>query len=222
MLTPVDHYGLHWDRSTAWLHQGRGATNFLGLATKSPFQISVKEMCNHLIPSAAPVPDKLQWTAFAATLSDPLVNAMLPIPNGGGFFVSDRHDDLSLYLTSLSRLSSPITSIVKPIWRMKIRQIADELATTNVQPLVLTQATQKDQRLLTDIAKLVNYTPRTVIVTGANDLVVPPPMQRISTDIRDTDIHDLMTLPLENIGATILRRFARKEDITTIQEPRKK
>lgn len=217
---PVDHYGLHWDRSTAWLHQGRGAANFLGLNQRSPFKVADGGMCNHLIPTAAPIPDKLQWAEFSKILNDPLVQMMLPIPNGGGYFIEDPYDDLSLYLTSLARLSSPIQGIVKPMWTTKINQLQKLLMNTNVQPLVLSQATAKDQKMLSDVARLVNYSPRTVIVTGSADLVVPGPMQRIKTDIRSVNIHDLMTLPLENLGATILRRFARKEDMNAPIETR--
>lgn len=212
-LTPVEHYGLHWDKSIAWLHQGRGATNFLGVNQKSPFQVVDAGMCNHLIPAAAPIPDKLQWVEFSKIIRDPLVEAMLPLPNGNGYFVADPYDDLSLYLTTLARLSSPIRPIVKPLWTMTSNQVQKALHETNVQPLVLSQATAKDQKLLTEIAKLTNYTPRTVIVTGSADLVVPAPLQRIITHIRLMNIHDLMTLPLENIGATVLRRYARKEEI---------
>jgi hypothetical protein len=218
--TPIDHYGLHWDKSVAWLHQGRGAANFLGVNQRSPFQVTDAGMCNHLIPVAAPIPDKLQWAEFSKVLSDPLVRAMLPIPNGAGYFVADPYDDLSLYLTSLARLSSPIKPIVKPLWTMTSNQIQKALRETNVQPLVLSQATAKDQKLLSEVAKLINYTPRTVVVTGAADLVVPSPMQRLTTEIRSMNIHDLMTLPLENLGATILRRFARKEDIDAPMESR--
>lgn len=220
MITPVDHYGLHWDKSVAWLHQGRGATNFLGVAQKSPFQVVDAGACNHLIPAAAPIPDKLQWAEFTKVMHDPLVQAMLPIPNSKGFFIVDPYDDLSLYLTSLARLSSPIRPVVKPIWTAKSRQIQMALKETNVQPLVLSQATASNQKLLNEIAKLTNYTPRTVIVTGSADLVVPAPMQRITTDIRQMNIHDLMLMPLENIGATVLRRFARKENLDAPLETR--
>lgn len=225
-LTPVDHYGLHWDKSVAWLHQGRGAANFLGVNQKSPYQVVDAGMCNHLIPAAAPIPDKLQWAEFTKILHDPLVEAMLPLPNGGAFYIADPYDDLSLYLTSLARLSSPIKPIVKPLWTMTSNQVQKALRETNVQPLILSQTTAKDQKLLNEVAKLTNYTPRTVIVTGAADLVVPAPMQRIGTEIRSMNIHDLMTLPLENIGATVLRRYARKEDldapIETREERRKR
>lgn len=219
-LTPVDHYGLHWAGSIAWLHQGRGATNFLGLNQKSPFQVTEAGMCNHLIPGAAPIPDKLQWVEFSKILADPLVSAMLPIPNSGAFFIEDPQDSLSLYLTSLARLSSPIKPIVRPLWMMRSAEIQKQLLTTNVQPLVFSQATAKDQKMLSEIAKLVHYTPRTVIVTGSADLVVPAPMQRIKTEIRSCDIHDLITLPLENLGATILRRYARKEQLDAPLETR--
>jgi hypothetical protein len=219
-LLPVDHYGLHWDKSIAWLHQGRGAANFLGVNQKSPFAVTDAGMCNHLIPAAAPIPDKLQWAEFMKIINDPLVQAMLPIPNGGGYFIADPYDDLSLYLTNLARLSSPIKPIVKPMWTITSNQLQKALRETNVQPLVLSQATAKDQKILSEVAKMINYSPRTVIVTGAAELVVPGPMQRITTGVREMNIHDLMTLPLENLGATILRRYARKETLDAPLESR--
>lgn len=212
--TPVDHYGLHWDKSVAWLHQERGTTNFLGMTQKSPFQVVDTGLCNHVIPVSSPLPDRLQWAEFARILDDPLTTAMLPIPNGGAYFIADPKDELSLFLTSLARLSSPIRSIVKPIWTMTSNQIQKALRESNIQPLVLSQATAKDQKLLSELAKLAHYTPRTVIVTGGADLVIPAPMQRIVTQLRSTNIHDLMTMPLETIGATILRRHARRENIS--------
>lgn len=212
-IIPVDHYGLHWDKSIAWLHQGRGAANFLGVSQRSPFEVTGAGMCNHLIPAAAPIPDKLQWAEFMRIINDPLVAVMMPIPNGGSYYLADPYDDHSLYLTTLARLSSPIRPIVKPLWTMTSNQIQKALRESNVQPLLLSQATAKDQKLLNEIAKLSNYTPRTVVITGSADLVVPSPMQRIVSNIRETNIHDLMTLPLENLGATILRRHARKEPL---------
>ena len=211
--TQVDHFGLHWNKSVAWLLQGRGATNFLGVNQKTPFQVVDAGACNHSIPTSIISPDATQWEAFTALVADPLVSAMLPLPNRQGFYMVDPHDDLSIYLSSLSRMSSPIRPVVKPIWTMTSNQIQKALRESNVQPLVLSQATAKDQRAINEIAKLIRYTPRTVILTGTADLVVPTPMQRITTNIQATDIHDLMTLPLEALGAAVLRRHARREEL---------
>lgn len=214
-MTQVECYGLHFDGPVGWLQQGRGGSNFVGLNKKSPFD-NPKGMCNHMIPVAAPVPDKFQWEPFQKLLQDPLVKAMLPIPALAGkraFYIEDPNDDLSLYLNCLSRMSAPINSICRPAWMSRPADLEKELSRTNVQPLVVTQMDAKNIGLLNAIAKSTNYMPRTVIVTGNADVPVPPAVTRLDTNIRDYPIEDLMILPMENLGATALRRFVRKEKI---------
>lgn len=221
-MIPVDSYGLHWDGAVGWLVQGRSATNFVGLAKKSPF-IQPKGMCNHLLPVAAPIPDKLHWASFQKIMRDPLVQAMLPIPREAGdraFYVTDPYDDLSLYLACLTRLSSPITSAIRPAWMVKASELEREMMATNIQPWVITQVTTKEQGLVNAVSKSTNYLPRTVVMSGKDDVIVSSPMKRIQTEIREFSIEDLVTLPLEVIGATVLRRFVRKEDISAPIESR--
>lgn len=222
MTMTAEHYGLHWDESVAWLVQGRKGNNFVGLKQQCPFTVS-GGMCNHLIPAAAPVPDRLHWEQWLRIFSDPLVQAMLPVPHSAGqnvFFVEDPYNDLSLYLATLSRLSSPITSVIKPCWTVKLKQLEKELTSTNVQPLVLAQASQKCQEAVDTIGQFSVLAPRTVVITGAPEVVISPPIQRIKTSIRDFDLSDLMMLPMENIGAFMLRRFARLEELDAPWETR--
>lgn len=214
-MTQVECFGLHFDGPIGWLQQGRGGANFLGLNQKSPFQ-NPKGMCNHLIPNAAPIPDKFHWEPFQKLLRDPLVRAMLPIPALPGaraFYIEDPYDDLSLYLNCLSRMTAPISSICRPAWMVKTPDLEKELSRTNVQPLVITQMNTKSIALLNGIGMATNYLPRTVIVTGASDVPVPAQIRKIETHIRDYPIEDLVILPLENLGVTALRRFVRKEKI---------
>lgn len=214
-MTQVEHFGLHFDGPVGWLLQGRGGSNFVGLSKKCPFE-NPKGMCNHLIPTAAPIPDKIHWETFRKLLKDPLVRAMLPIPNLAGsraFYIEDRYDDLSLYLNCLSRLTAPIKAICKPAWMLKTADLQKELSSTNVQPLVITQMDTKSVPLLNAIAKSTNYLPRTVIVTGSSDVPIPKEFQKLDVGIRDWTVEDLVILPFENLGATSLRRFVRKEKI---------
>lgn len=220
----ISSYGLHWDGSVAWLCQGRGGNNFIGLKAQCPFFVPGRMMCNHLVPPAAPVPDPLQWEAFMKFFPDPLTQAMLPIPNVPGqnlFFVPDPHDDLGLYLSNLSRLSSPITPTVRPIWTVKIKELEKEMNASNIQPLVLVQADQKQQEIVDTLAQMATYSARTVIVTGRSEVVASAPFQRIQSELRDHSINDLVSLPMESLGATILRRLARKEDLDAPIETRK-
>jgi len=218
----VGNYGLHWDGNIAWLIQGRGGNNFVGVKAQVPFR-ATGGMCNHLVPSAAPIPDRIHWEMWQKVADDPLVKAMLPLPAPPGrnvFYVNDPYDDLGYYLNTLSRLSSPIKPVVKPAWMFKVRDLERELHTTNIQPLVLVQADQKCQPLVDTIGKLALYTPRTVVITGKPEVVARTPIQRITSDIRSTDISDLMTLPMENLGALLIRRHARREDINAPLESR--
>lgn len=218
----VDCYGLHWDGQVAWLCQGRGGTNFVGLKGQSPFRVE-GGMCNHLVPSAAPIPDRIHWDLFSKILSDPLTQVMLPVPVPPGqnlFFVEDAHDDLGLLLTNLSRLSSPIRPVVKPIWTFKARDLEKELTSSNIQPLVLIQADQKSQTLIDAIHRLAPYKPRKVVITGRAEIVARQPFQRVTSTLRDFNINDLVSLPLESLGAMILRRIARKEPLDAPIESR--
>lgn len=222
MTIPADNYGVHWDGSVAWLVQGRKGNNFVGLKQQCPFVVR-GGMCNHLVPSAAPVPDELHWEAFMNVFQDPLVQAMLPVPKTPGqnvFFIEDTHNDLAHYIATLSRLSSPIKSIIRPAWMMKAKQLEKELMASNIQPLVLAQASQRCQEVVDLIAQMSMFSPRTVIVTGSPEVVASPPIKRIKSNIQSFDLSDLMTLPMENLGAVLLRRYARKEDLDAPWETR--
>ena len=218
----VDTYGIHTDGGVTWLVQGRGGSNFVGLKAQCPFRVS-GGMCNHLVPTAAPIPDRVHWEIFLNIFEDPLVQAMLPIPKPPGsnlFYIEDPFGDLGLYLTTLSRLSSPIQGVIKPAWTLKAKDLEKELKASNIQPLVIVQANQKVQPLIDALAQLAPFSSRTVIVTGGEEVVARPPFQRIKTQIRKTELEELMTLPMENIGAAVIRRSARREKLDAPMESR--
>ena len=87
------------------------------------------------------------------------------------------------------------------------------MTSTNVQPWIVTQVSQKDQNLVNLIAKSADYFPRTVILTGGGDIVVPRNVHRIETKINETSLADLLMLPMETLGAAVLRKYARKEPL---------
>ncbi|MGO4302179.1 hypothetical protein [Cupriavidus sp. RAF12] len=227
-MIEVPHYGVHWSEDgIAFLHQGRQSTNVLGLAMKSPFQVkeSKGRPCNHLLPISAPVPDPIHWNRFQGLGTDPLVQAMLPLPKEGAgcYYVDDPQDLLGLKLVLLSKLSSPITSVVKLLWMTKSSDIMAELQRTNVQPLVLIRATLKDQKVVNEIIQAAPYLPRKVIIAGDPDLVITPPAQRIKTGLFDHNDRDFAELPFEVLGMTILRRYMRREaPLGDLPPPRKK
>ena len=218
----MGHYGINWVDNLAWLVQGRSATNFVGLNQRSPITPPTGG-CNHLIPTAAPIPDNHHWEIFQKLLGDPLIQAMLPIPHDPGnrcFYLEDPQDKLGLYLTTLSRLTSPIQSVMKPAWMFKMTSAEKELQASNIQPLILTQTTAKQQDLVTSLAKLTDYAPRTIIISGNDEVVVPQQMKRIQTKIQEFNLEDLILLPLEALGATVIRRFARHEALEANLESR--
>jgi hypothetical protein len=169
-----------------------------------------------MIASAAPVPDARHWNRFVELLDDPLVQAMLPLPKLVGqksFFISDRSDTLSIYLSCLSRLSSPIQSVVRPFWMMDKKDVEKQMNRSNIQPWVITSASSKNQTRITELLQAADLFPRTLIITGSDDLVLQKTTQRIKTKIQDVPLQDLLTLPLESIGAAVIRKYARKEPL---------
>jgi hypothetical protein len=215
----VSMYGLHWTpEGIAYLHQARGSQNFLSMRAPSPFLVvpSKRAMCNHLFPTGAPVPDVIHWKQFQALARDPLVQAMLPIPKqdheAGVYVMEDTNDELNLTLLTLSRMSSPLTPIVRRIWYFSQSDLSNELDRTNVQPLVLTGATPKHQKLLDTVIEQSRYSARRVIVTGTADLIVSKPATRLKTALLAGEEGHIVALPLEALGMTVLKRHARRED----------
>lgn len=222
----VTHYGLHIDQGVAYLHQGRGASNFIGLARKSPFSVQPhkNKPCNHLINTASPIPDPMHWLAFTRVAEDPLVQAMLPLPKVGAgvYFVDDPNDLLALKLIMLSKMTTPIQPAVRRLWMVGQTEVLNEVQMSNVQPLVLTGVATKDQPLVTELARTAAYYPRTVIFTGSPDLIISASMKRLQTKLFDVDEGELANLPMESIGALILRRYARREDLLAPVEFKKR
>ena len=215
----VPSYGLYWEGPIAWLVQGRGGTNFVGLKKQNPFQ-APRFPCNHLIPAAAPIPDKIHWEIFLGMKDQPVLQHLLPVPREIGdrvaFVEATGVSDPILY-TTLSRLSSPIRPAVKPAWMLKIKEMPREMTSSNIQPLIITGVTQSHQPIISAISDLSTTHPRPVLLVGDDSTVLRgiPRLPRM-----DVDMEQLMMLPLENIGATALRRFARREDVFAPMESR--
>lgn len=214
-------YGLHWEGPVAWLVQGRGGTNFVGLKKENPFK-SPRFACNHLIPTAAPIPDRVHWDTFLKMRDNPVMQRMLPIPHDMQervSFVTSRSNMEQIWFTTASRLSSPIRPVIRPAWTLKMGDLPRELSSSNVQPLVVTGLTSANQGLITAMSDLAVTHPRTIILTGDDSVVLRPSVTRLKVK-EWGDLEDLMILPLENIGAFILRRYARNEDIFAPMESR--
>lgn len=219
MTTPVSFYGLHSDHeSVYYLHQGRASNNFIGLRTTSPFSVSLRKSmpCPHLINQAAPIPDVAHWQQFSRWLYDPLLIAMLPVPRDRTALIpyfADPNNQLAMTLVILSRMSSPIYPVVKPLRSMTRAVILAELGLTNVCPLVLTNVQTEDNEYMFELAREARTLPRRLIFTGAAEVVVREPLLRLTTGLWDVDELAFAALPMEALGALLLRRFARYEPL---------
>jgi hypothetical protein len=220
----VSHYGVHWTADgIAFLEQGgpRGGSNAIGLALKSPFRVRLEgktRSCNHNIPLAAPTLNPVHVEAFKRIRHDPLVGAMFPVPKeqgtSGVWYVNDQNDKLGLFLALLSRMSSPVHGIIQPIWLAKTpAAVIEELKVTNVQPLVLTDVQPKDTAVVEMFAKAAMFLPRRLVLAGRAEVALPSSVIRIaSSRIPELDLKDLMTLPWETFGATMIRKYMRNEN----------
>lgn len=219
MTIPVTHYGLHTtDTDIVYLHQGRSSNNFIGLKQPSPFtvQLPKSKPCPHLINNASQIPDAVHWRQFTLLLTDPLVQALLPIPRGKSDlipYLNDPQNELAMDLVILSRMSSPIYPVVHPLSKMTMGKLRDELSLTNVCPLILTGVQPSDTSFLYDIASEARMLPRRLLLTGDPSVPIRKPLQRIQTEIWDFDDLKLAGLPMESLGALLLRRFARGEKL---------
>lgn len=215
----VTHYGLHWDMNgVAYLHQGRSSYNFLGLRQRSPFLVKPhkSQPCNHMINPAAPIPDPVHWRGFLKIASDPVMQAMFPIPKQSDdavIYINDAAGALTTKLILLGKMTTPIQHLVRPLQMVKPQWVRDQLEITNVQPLVLVGANAKQQKLINDLVSLNQFSPRRLILVGNPDVVCGSGLSRSTTGLFDQDVEDLANLPFDLIGAMLLRRHARHEEV---------
>lgn len=217
--TLVPHYGVHiTPDGIAYLQQGRGGANAVGLRARSPFYVRLPYAnlpCNHQIALTSPVPDPTHWNKFRSLLIDPLVEAMLPVssrvPNSPLYLPSMQ---LNEYIVTLSRLTSPIYSIVNPIWMIDMETIQRQLSATNIQPLVLIDFSTSHTDQINRLYTLSLTSPRRLIMVGKRDVVLPSGVIKIESDIaQKIALSDLTVLPLEQLGAMVLRRHMRRHQL---------
>jgi len=214
----VGYYGIHWDGDTAWLQDGHSGSNAQGLAIRSPFvvkPINNKLYCNFRIHLSAPVISEFAWAYFLEIARDPVIQAMLPVPkNGRGlYWIEDPGGHYNFVLSMLARLSSPIYPTITAAHALKLTVARDLLQESNIQPLIYTGLTYDKAQLLHLLAKEEELAPRTLILTGASDVPVPPAYKKIkfSQDLLGRDVVELNQLPWESFGATVVRKVMRKE-----------
>jgi hypothetical protein len=175
-----------------------------------------------MIPLSTPVPDQTHWEFFNHLVDDDLAQAMLPLPKrDSGIFFVEESDPVHTIVVMLSKMSSPIYPIVVPIWTVTPQAIANELLTTNVQPYVLYGVSAKHTKLIADLAKICLTAPRTLVLMGASDVVLPSNVRRIKTRLTSTQysLSNMMVLPWESLGAHVVRKYMRNEWTTSNAEP---
>ena len=179
--TTVYHYGIHTaPGGINFLEQSleKSGSNAVGLREKSPFKVKPgkSKFCNHLIPLTVPSPQDVHIEFFERLKDDPLVQAMLPVPKQrtNSWFIDDSNENILLYIICLSRMSSPVNPTVYPIWQLTLNQIIEELQTTNVQPLVLTDINSEHTDLIQKLAKSAPIQPRKLVLVGDKFTVVSP------------------------------------------------
>ena len=208
----VSHYGVHLaDDGVAYLEQARGGTNAKGLAAKSPFRVTPspsERSCNHLITLNVQNPAQRHLSIISPLFSDQLLRVMAPVPQTRAkiFYLVDPDDSFRPVISTLSRMSSPIEKISFHATEINMEQALCELATTNVQPLVIRQCTVRYAEMLRRLHQLSAYHPRTILLSGENclDWLDIPILQ---SRLINVDQELMALLPWESIGAMILRSY---------------
>lgn len=219
MAELVDRYGVHWaPGKIAFLHQTRGGLNAIGLKEPSPFTVKIlsKRMCNHLIALNAVNPARSHLMRFEPLIAkDSLVRFMLPLPKDGdrgvGTVQADQFDPDLLDIVLLTKFSSPIKT---PIFWMSLtspRAVLDELAMTDVQPLVLAGVEAKHTEDLAKIMRAAAHLPRRLLVVHAPDVPVSHGEPLTAGYMASQDMADLVSLPWETMGAKVLNAYMRRE-----------
>lgn len=132
---------------------------------------------------------------------------MLPLPKGDervSYFVDEGWVTPTLGI--LQRLSSPITSIVRPYWQRRTSEWLPELEVTNVQPLVLTGIEPRHTPHILRLAQAAAPLPRRLVLVGHPATGTYPPIEKIRPEPLD-----LPDLPLEEIGGWVLAQWMRGE-----------
>lgn len=216
---PLPFYGIHEDSGTAYLYQDTCpfGWEFIGLNKRSKQSVKhLKNQCSHTINVnlATRKLSNNHWNRFKSLVSDPLVQAMLPIPNGKTYYLDQSQLDSSAnWLSCLERLSSPLHTWVKPLWSENVSGVVKQLKMTNIHPMVLTDISSSDHENALRLAKLNRTTPRTLILAGEPNLVLPPHVERITTNIESLiGLQELISLPLEHIGSYILAQHCKGVD----------
>lgn len=216
--TPLPFYGIHEDDGLPFLYQDTcpQGWEFIGLNRKSNQTVKqLKNQCSHNINVnlATRKLSKLHVRKFEAIMNDPLVQAMLPIPNGKTYFLDEQKlENSAVWLSCLERLNSPLHTWVKPAWVAGMAHIAKHMAMTNIHPMAITGFSINDGQSLSKLAEISMTAPRTVIFSGNSSLIIPKSVERIDTRLGSLiSLQELVSLPLEHLGSYIMAKYCMGE-----------
>jgi hypothetical protein len=210
----LPYYGIHEDSTgISYLFQDicPYGWEFLGLKDKRS-NLSVKHLknrCPHQINVyiAQRVLSNKIWNSFLRIVNDPLVQAMLPLPNGKTYHFDQRSiNNPTEWFSCLERLSSPLHTAVKPFWAETNQMVSKKLELTNIQPLVMMDLNAGDALAARRFSDLNKTCPRTLILSCTEPLVLPKSVQSLSGSRLEEliSLKDLISLPLEHIGSYLV------------------
>lgn len=228
-MKSLTHFGIHEDSDgVRYLHQDltHEGYNYVGVRdnhTQTTRGLAFKSS-HAIVPSLGQRRiSKNQWSAFQDILTDPLVEAMLPVPktDAGVYYLSsqDQSSRLNEYLACLENLNTPMLKSVLPFWSVNLAQLKRMLNCTNIHPLVLTGVTIDDASAVHRYFELAKVAPRSLIISGVPDLITAPGIKKLNSDLLNKiDLCDLISLHMEHLGAEVIRRYCQKTPINRPME----
>lgn len=201
----ISRFGLHDAAGIPFLIQQRGSQNLISPELRAPFQLNIRPRnarCPHDINLDRTLDDLPSW------LDEPLAQALVPTPRSAGPtpMIYDPDGLAHGVIDTLCRMSSPVDSLMRPIWWQQARSRAPAYELTNITPLVWTagDATRTDE-----IERHIEL----ARVYGRRILVVCTGRVPIFSGIEWIEPFNLPDdQPLEAIGATLLRRHMENPD----------
>ncbi len=220
-MQTIDHYGVHWASGVAYLHQQRSAVNAVGLKQGSPFTANprlLRQTCPHQISTHAqlPAPSLIERFLQLVRAYD-VVRFFLPVPADppGVMVLRVQPEWEELHgLQILSRLCSPLTQQMLWAKHHPVEVISTLLALTNISPLVVVAHSYEESERIHELARAAALQPRKLLLVVPPGTPLRPAMMPMSRDYEafrnEVILGDLVTLPLESLGAMVLRAHMRR------------
>lgn len=193
----VSHFGVHWaPGGIPFLVQSIGAQNLISTELPSPFVVSVKPRTLH-----CPHAIDLTQQAKAEWVSDPLAQALLPIPGRSVSMLYDPTGKHERLLQTLQRLSTATEPLMRPLWWRTPQQMTPIYGVTNISPIIFFGGEASrflDVMRHRDLALTFN---RRVVISLRDRIPLA------GVDWIETELTDVSSEPLEALGATALREY---------------